>query len=112
MRLPPRPPRRFFAAQAMPFAAAILLVAGLTARAADQRQAEFLAPVSAFTGHFETPYDADRGYQRYLAGTNGQIPAEGNKKQEALPTDRIPIHLDGIFCHGLSVITLLFDMMP
>jgi hypothetical protein len=89
------------------------IVAGFIAVSAGARADEISyseGPVWKMT-FVETEYGHERDYERYIAGAQEQIQEEGDK-QGLLPTDGIPLRLDGILCHALSVFTLLFSLMP
>jgi hypothetical protein len=116
-RLPPEHPHRFFAAQVILYVGVgvILVVASvLRAHGADLPSAAgFVPPASVFTEHLQTEYGHERDYERYLAGPDKQSQEEGKKQGLGmLFTDSIPLHLDGIPCHALFVLTLLLSVMP
>jgi hypothetical protein len=93
--------------------AVILLATVPRARADDPRpEPGFIAPASASTAHLDTDYGPGRIYDRYLTEPDRQMQEEGKEKQEPVFTDSIPVRFDGILCHGLSVFSLLFSMMP
>jgi hypothetical protein len=89
------------------------IVAGIMAVSAGTRAHEISyseGPVWKMT-FVKTEYGHERDYERYLARAQEQVQEEGDK-QGPLPTDSIPLRLDGILCHALSVFTLLFSLMP
>jgi len=87
---------------------AVIMAVSAGARADEISYSE--GPVWKMT-FIETEYGHERDYERYLAGAQEQVQEEGDK-QGPLSTDSIPLRLDGILCHALSVFTLLFSLMP
>ncbi len=84
----------------------ILLVAAPIAHGDDQPPG-----VSLSTEHLETENASEPGYDHHLAEAWDDQDQAAEKKQESLSAGPIAIHLDGLFCHAASIVTLLVSMM-
>lgn len=72
--------------------------------------AAFAARASAFTEPLGPESGQERNYRSDLAGPEERVPRE--TKQELLLPHDIPLRFDGILCHAVSLLTLLFGVMP